>query len=290
MSKENEIRVMVSRAYEEALRRSRKGEGGCCGTEVCSEADPASGAAARLVGYEAEAVDHSDAAASSFGCGNPLAFAGVREGQTVLDLGSGAGLDLLVAADRVGPTGRVIGVDMTDAMIEAARENAERAGHPNIEVRKGLIEELPVNSRSVDWVISNCVINLSPEKHRVFREIHRVLRPGGRFSISDIVAEDLPTEIRELASAHAACVGGAISEREYVAGLEAAGLGEVTLGERLVYGADEIRAILQSELGWAGQDPAALAGIVGRLEGRVASVRFRGSRPEQPRGKAEGGS
>ena len=170
---ESEVHQEVSRAYTEALRRSRKGRGaGCSGADVaCSP----SGGAAALAGYQEGREKYAEAAASSFGCGNPLAFAGVEPGQTVLDLGSGAGLDLLVAAEKVGPTGKVIGVDMTDAMIEAAREATERAGYSNIEVRKGLIEELPVEDASVDWVISNCVINLSPQKDRVFSEIHRVL-------------------------------------------------------------------------------------------------------------------
>ena len=184
----------------------------------------------------------------SFGCGNPLAFAEVKPGETVVDLGSGPGFDLIQAAKRVGPSGLVIGVDMTDAMIEEARRNAARAGFANIEVRKGLIENLPVAAGSVDWVISNCVINLSPEKPRVFAEIARVLRPGGRFRISDIVVESLPEWIRTNAAAYAACVAGAIPEREYVAGLEAAGLVDVKVESRLVYDAAQIRSLVDHDL------------------------------------------
>ena len=130
----------------------------------------------------------------------------------MLDLGSGAGLDLMIAAEKCGPSGKVIGVDMTDDMIEVARKNASQAGHSNVDVRRGLIEDLPVDSSSVDWVVSNCVINLSPEKPRVFSEISRVMKPGARFSISDIVVADLPDWLRQSAAAWSACVAGAISE------------------------------------------------------------------------------
>ena len=175
----DEVRAQVSEAYTAALEKSLSKKEGCgCG---CG---PEAGVAAQTAGYDAELTEHADAAASSFGCGNPLAFAGVEAGQTVVDLGSGAGFDLLIAARKVGPDGHVIGVDMTDAMLEAARDNAERAGFGQVEVRKGLIEALPVADGEADWVISNCVINLSPEKERVFAEIFRILKPGGRFSIS----------------------------------------------------------------------------------------------------------
>ena len=154
----------------------------------------------------AEAID------ASFGCGNPIAFAGVRLGETVLDLGSGAGLDLMLAAERVGSSGKVIGVDMTDAMIERALATIASAGYPNVEVRKGLIEELPIDSNSVDWVISNCVINLAADKAKVFAEVARVLKPGGRMLVSDIVAHDLPWWVRRSGLLTIACAGGAISE------------------------------------------------------------------------------
>ncbi|MEO1369470.1 MAG: methyltransferase domain-containing protein, partial [Acidobacteriota bacterium] len=210
------VRAHVADAYTAAIGRVSGGSG-CCSPQPV-------GVAAATAGY-GEALDTvpDDVAASSFGCGNPLAVEGVADGQTVLDLGSGAGLDLMLAARRVGPTGRVIGVDMTDAMIEVATRNLEEAGITWAEVRRGVIEELPVDDGSVDWVISNCVINLSPQKATVFGEIARVLAPGGRFSVSDIVAEDLPAEIVGHAAAHAACIAGAISEADYVAGLEAAG-------------------------------------------------------------------
>ncbi len=268
----DEIRTQVADAYAAALTRSRAEQDGC---GCCGDTPPA-GVAAQTAGYGEELKTHEEAAGSSFGCGNPLAFAGVEAGQTVVDLGSGAGFDLLIAAEKAGPEGRVIGVDMTDAMIASARENAQRAGFDQIEVRKGLIEELPVEDGEADWVISNCVINLSPEKDRVFAEIHRVLAPGGRFSISDIVVEELPEEIRRHAAAYAACVAGAIREQEYVAGLEAAGLEEVEVSERIVYSAQEIRGIVGSDLESFGLSPDALEGGLEALEGKVWSARFRG--------------
>ncbi len=271
----DEIRSDVAKAYTAALARSKTKQSGCgcCGDE------PPAGIAAQTAGYSEELKTHEETAASSFGCGNPLAFAGVEPGQTVVDLGSGAGFDLLIAADKVGPDGRVIGVDMTDAMIEAARGNAERAGFEQIEVRKGLIEKLPVEDGETDWVISNCVINLSPEKDRVFAEIQRVLAPGGRISISDIVVEELPEAIRQHAAAYAACVAGAIREDEYVAGLEAAGLEDVKVSERLVYTAEQLRGIVGSDLESFGLDPELLNAGLEALAGKVWSARFDGRAP-----------
>ena len=268
----DQIRSQVADAYTAALAKSKAEASGCgcgCGPE------PA-GIAAETAGYGDEIEAHRSTAVSSFGCGNPLAFAGVEPGQTVVDLGSGAGFDLLIAAEKVGPGGRVIGVDMTEAMIEAARDNAARAGFEQVEVRKGLIEQLPVGDGETDWVISNCVINLSPEKDRVFAEIQRVLRPGGRFSISDIVVEELPEEIRDSTAAYAACVAGAIREDQYVAGLEAAGLDDVEVSERVVYAPGQLRGIVASDLESFGLSPDALKGGIEALEGKVWSARFTG--------------
>jgi len=276
MKTKQEVRDVVSQAYEKALRKSQEGKGSCCGPTV-----PA-GDAAKLAGYGAELSEHADAAASSFGCGNPVAFAGVQPGETVLDLGSGAGFDLLIAAREVGPEGRVIGVDMTDAMLDAARDNVAKAGVHTVELRRGLIEQLPVDDDSVDWVISNCVINLSPEKDKVFAEIYRVLKPGGRFSISDIVAEELPASIREHPAAYAACVAGAISEADYVAGLRATGLDDVRVDERLVYTADQIHGLVESDLDNIGLDPEALSAAAEEVAGKVWSVRIRGRKPGEP--------
>jgi SAM-dependent methyltransferase len=305
------VRQEVSAAYERALERAKSSGGGCCGpaapessrtvsgaSSCCASAPAEQAASSGCCGTGADVLGSAAAVASattsdlaeygaergnvpevaSFGCGNPLAFADVKTGQTVVDLGSGPGLDLILAARRVGHTGLVIGVDMTDVMIEEARRNAARAGFANIEVRKGLIENLPVAAGTVDWVISNCVINLSPEKPRVFAEIARVLRPGGRFRISDIVVESLPEWIRSNAAAYAACVAGAIPEREYVAGLEAAGLVDVEVESRLVYTAAQIRSLVDHDLDRYGLAPDAIAGAFEEVAGNVWSAYFTGRR------------
>ena len=193
-----------------------------------------------LAGYSAAQIAaHADV--PFYGCGNPLAYARVKPGQTVLDLGSGAGFDLILAAEAVGPTGRVIGVDMTDAMISKARANVARAGHAGIvEVRKGLIEALPVEDASVDWVISNCVISLSPDKSRVFSEVARVLRPGGEMAISDIVVDAKLGWVLRRIERFAPQFAMARQESVYLDALRAAGLVDVTIADRKVYEADEL--------------------------------------------------
>ncbi len=234
----DDIRREVSRAYADAVGERK------------TEATLQKGVFAAIAGYDGNELSSlpTDAVQSSFGCGNPLAFAGVREGQTVLDLGSGAGIDLLLASRMVGPAGRVVGVDMTDEMIERARANVAEAGAANVEIRKGVIEQLPVDDASVDWVISNCVINLSPEKPRVFSEIARVLRPGGTMRVSDIVVGDLPEWIREMRQMYSSCVAGAVGEDEYLSGLRDAGLTEVEVVERLVYDRTQLLAFIATEV------------------------------------------
>jgi arsenite methyltransferase len=255
---------MVKDSYKDMLKGAQE-NASCC----------TSSPAARLAGYE-DTQQHAEAAGASFGCGNPLAFAGVQPGDTVLDLGSGAGLDLLIAAEKTGPQGKVIGVDMTDEMIEAARANAARAGCDNIEVRRGLIEDLPVDDTSVDWVISNCVINLSPEKDKVFSELSRVLKPGGQISISDIVVDTLPDWIRESAAAWSACVAGAISEQAYLAGLQAAGLEDVHVVDRMVYDASQLRAILSEDIPGLDLDMTVIENLLEEHAGAVWSAKFSG--------------
>jgi ubiquinone/menaquinone biosynthesis C-methylase UbiE len=270
----NPVHSQVSEQYTAALERAQtRAGGGCCGGPVPC------GAAAATAGYDPAAPELADAAAASFGCGNPLAFAEVQAGQTVVDLGSGAGYDLLLAAERVGPEGRVIGVDMTDAMIEAARANAARAGAWQVQVRKGLIEALPVADCQADWIISNCVINLSPEKDKVFEEIARVLKPGGQFRVSDVVASELPGWVREDALAYAACVAGAIDEAAYLDGLRAAGLVDLEVVSRYVYTAEQVRAIVDTDFAAAGLDGTPWEARLGELEGKVASVTVRGRKP-----------
>ncbi|MCK4839237.1 MAG: arsenite methyltransferase [Desulfobulbaceae bacterium] len=242
--KANEIRKRVSSAYARAITSEHQS---CCGPQGCCAPD-SSTAIAELGTYKPEEIKaHQSAASSSFGCGNPLAFSDVREGETVLDLGSGAGLDLLIAAEKVGPSGQVIGVDMTEEMIDKARDNIKTTGAENIEIRYGLIEDLPVEKNSVDWVISNCVINLSPEKAKVFKEIYRVLKPGGRMRISDIVVEELPLELRNHQGLYNSCIAGAVSEEEYLAGLAEEGLTEIKVEERFVYDAAQLTAIFADQ-------------------------------------------
>ncbi|HSD50113.1 MAG TPA: arsenite methyltransferase, partial [Candidatus Methylomirabilis sp.] len=251
---EKDVKDAVRRRYAQAIETPSSS---CCGpapaqpvqigSSCCGPAvtDTMKGSLVKTAGYAEEELGRlpADAVQNSFGCGNPLAFAGVQPGQVVLDIGSGAGIDCLIAAEKVGPTGRVIGLDMTPEMIERARKNVREAGVGNVEFRLGDAEKMPVDDASVDWVISNCVINLSPDKPAVFREIARILKPGGRISISDIVAEDLPGSIRESRDAWTGCLAGAISEAEYVRGLEAAGLRGVRASSQLVYEASQLQGL-----------------------------------------------
>ena len=282
------IRKSVSEAYARAISAATPS---CCkaARSCCSPDTSAASSVAELIKYDkAEIQSQPAAAASSFGCGNPLAFSGVRESDIVLDLGSGGGFDLLLASDKVGVKGRVIGVDMTDAMIARARQNIKEAGVTNVEVRKGLIEDLPVESSSVDWVISNCVINLSPEKSKVFKEIHRVLKPGGRISISDIVAEELPDEIRNSNGLYNSCVAGAISEEEYMAGLAETGLYNIQVQERFIFEAVQIKAAFDDEETGLSQffhelpeqeRRKAVDRLIAQAEGKVWSAKFTAQKP-----------
>jgi len=269
-------RKHVSLAYAEAVESES-----CCGGAAPK------GVAAKLAGYDEAMLRElpADAVVNSFGCGNPVAFAAIGEGDAVLDLGSGAGIDLLLAAKKVGPTGSVIGIDMTDEMIARARENIAAAGLENVEVRKGIIEELPVEDASIDWVISNCVINLSPEKDRVFAEIARVLKRGGRMSVSDIVAEDLPDWVRADETLYNSCIGGAISEADYLGGLAATGLVDVQVEERLPYDSAQLESLLVSEShgelasGCCGSGQTDVAKLAESVVGNVWSARVTARKP-----------
>lgn len=197
-------------------------QSGCCGSESAT-------GITSLLGYsEAEAAQAPEGSNLGLGCGNPQGIANLKEGEVVLDLGSGAGFDAFLAAAQVGPTGKVIGVDMTPEMIYRARENARKGNYPQIEFRLGEIENLPVNDSSVDVIISNCVINLSPDKPRVLREAYRVLKPGGRLAISDILAcIPLPNEIRNDPTRICGCIGGAVTIEEFTANLREAGFEDI---------------------------------------------------------------
>jgi SAM-dependent methyltransferase len=226
----DELREEVRRRYAETARSVLEGgRESCCSTgECCSEAPD--GAAFGEALYDAEQRGELPQAAvlASLGCGNPTAVAELREGEVVLDLGSGGGIDVILSAKRVGETGLAYGLDMTDEMLALARTNAQEAGVRNAIFLKGTIEEIPLPAESVDVVISNCVINLSTDKAKVLTEIARVLKPGGRVGVSDVVAEDrLSTDERGARGSYVGCIAGALSQGEYVAGLEAAGFDDV---------------------------------------------------------------
>jgi ubiquinone/menaquinone biosynthesis C-methylase UbiE len=224
MNKAQEIKKIVRAEYAQA---AKKMSGGCCGQPAPK--DKACGAAA--VGYTPDDIKVApECAGSSLGCGNPVAFASLKEGETVLDLGSGAGFDCFIAAGEVGPKGRIIGVDMTPEMIDRARENAEKGKYQNVEFRLGEIENLPAADRAVDVVISNCVINLSADKRRVFQEAWRVLKPGGRLMISDIVLlKELPAKIRNSKKTYVSCVAGALLKDEYIKLIRETGFQDVQI-------------------------------------------------------------
>ncbi|MGH2660656.1 MAG: arsenite methyltransferase [Actinomycetota bacterium] len=224
----SEVREEVRRHYAEAARRVEAGDGCGCGTGECCEGDEVLGAAL----YDALDRDELPDAAilASLGCGNPTAVAELGEGETVLDLGSGGGIDVILSARRVGPTGRAYGLDMTDEMLELARRNASEAGIANARFLKGYIEDVPLADATVDVIISNCVINLSADKPRVFAGMARVLRPGGRIGVSDVVASDELTPVdRAERGSHVGCIAGALSFAEYEAELVRAGFVDVAV-------------------------------------------------------------
>jgi len=230
MDKE-EIRKVVREGYGKIAKQ----DSSCCPpAKSCCGSTNSAQDISRKIGYSEEELKAVPEGANlGLGCGNPVALASLKEGEVVLDLGSGAGFDCFLAANQVGKTGKVIGVDMTPEMLEKARENARKVNSANVEFRLGEIENLPVADRSVDVVISNCVINLSPNKRRVFQEAFRVLRPGGKLMVSDIVLlKELPEEIRNSVTAYVGCVAGAVTKKEYLEAIQAAGFGETNvLGE-----------------------------------------------------------
>ena len=223
------VRERYAGAALTVLEREEQAVDTCCGPDCCDPGVALEPDTARQL-YSQIELDEIPSAASlaSLGCGNPVAVAELHEGETVLDLGSGGGIDVLLSALRVGPSGHAYGLDMTDEMLELARQNAREAGATNVEFLKGTIETIPLPDASVDVVISNCVVNLAADKSAVFAEIARVLRPGGRIGITDIVAEDqLTNEQRAERGSYTGCIAGALSMSEFRDGLEAAGLGEV---------------------------------------------------------------
>jgi arsenite methyltransferase len=242
-SLKDEIKARYGQAALQAQRQERRS---CCGTGTVLEAgklDPITGG---LYADQETAAIPEDALRASLGCGNPTALAQIEPGETVLDLGSGGGIDVLLSARRVGPSGKVYGLDMTDEMLELARANQAKAGVKNVEFLKGDIEHIPLPDNSVDLIISNCVINLSPDKDLVLAEAFRVLKPGGRLAISDIVVRgEIPHEIRRSIELWAGCVAGALEEQEYVAKLERAGFERVSIEPTRVYTAADARELFE---------------------------------------------
>ncbi len=232
MKKEEKIKKIVREGYAEIARK----EASCCGPTVsCCDSTNSHEEISKKMGYtEEELRSVPEGANLSLGCGNPVALASLKEGETVLDLGSGAGLDCFLAAKRVGEKGRVIGVDMTPEMIDKARENARKGNYGNVEFRLGEIENLPTADNSVDVIISNCVINLSPDKRRVFKEAFRALKPGGRLMISDLVLlKELPEVIKNSVKAYIGCLAGAIMKDKYIEAIEEAGFQGVKIIEEI---------------------------------------------------------
>ena len=275
MSSNNvDVKKIVKEHYGQAAAQARSGERSCCGpSSCCSAVDPIT---KDLYTTEEMAALPEKAVLASLGCGNPTALAELRPGETVLDLGSGGGIDVLLSARRVGPEGKAYGLDMTDEMLSLARENQRKAGVENVEFLKGEIENIPLPENSVDVIISNCVINLSGDKDRVLREGFRVLKPGGRFAVSDIVVlGEVPAEIRRNVELWAGCVAGALHQDEYRSKLIHAGFEQVSVEPTRIYQGQDIRDLL------AGTGLNA-DGIIPQIEGKFASAFIRARKPAEP--------
>lgn len=242
------VKEIVQEKYGEAARRVTSGQASsCCGASACcgTDVDPITTDLydeAQKSGLPAEAI------LASLGCGNPTALAALNPGETVLDLGSGGGIDVLLSARRVGPAGKAYGLDMTDDMLALARENQKKAGVSNVEFLKGEIEQIPLPDNSVDVIISNCVINLSADKDRVLREAFRVLKPGGRFAVSDVVVRgEVPEEVRQHMLLWVGCIAGALKDSDYIAKLARAGFDAIDIEPTRVYDIEDARAFLTTE-------------------------------------------
>jgi arsenite methyltransferase len=265
------VQEVVRQKYGEIARSAGKARSGCCGPAACGCRDPIT---SNLYSDGETADLPADAVAVSLGCGNPTALIDLQLSQTVLDLGSGGGIDVFLSAKRVGPTGKVYGLDMTDEMLALARENQQKAGVTNVEFLKGTIEAIPLPDHSVDVIISNCVINLSQDKDAVLREAFRVLKPGGQFAVSDVVIRgDVPAEIRRSVELWVGCVAGALRDDEYTAKLKGAGFEHVELDPWRVYKVDDARAFLAE----TGVD---VDQIAPQVDGKVVSASIRARKPE----------
>ena len=273
----DDLREEVRRRYAESARAVVEGTDRCgCGSgSCCSESDDADATNFGEALYDAEQRGDLPEAAllASLGCGNPTALAQLNPGETVLDLGSGGGIDVLLSAQRVGPTGRAYGLDMTDEMLALAESNKAKAGATNVEFLKGTIEAIPLPGNTVDVIISNCVINLSVDKRQVFAEAFRVLKPGGRLAVSDVVVRgDVPARVRQSMELWVGCVAGALEEQEFIALLEQTGFKDVSIEPTRVYEFEDAAAFH----GGAGLDTEVLAREVG---GRVMGAFVRATKP-----------
>jgi SAM-dependent methyltransferase len=268
---DRDIKEIVRDKYGKAALRVVSGESHCCGTTSSrGECDPIT---SNLYDAGETAGLPTEATAASLGCGNPTALAALEPGQVVLDLGSGGGIDVLQSARRVGPTGKAYGLDMTDEMLALARENQRKAGIENAEFLKGEIENIPLPDNAVDVIISNCVINLSADKDRVLAEAFRVLRPGGRFAVSDVVVRgEVPSEIRRSVELWIGCVAGALEEHEYRDKLAKAGFEAIDVEPTRIYRVEDAREFLAG----AGIDASAVAGEV---DGKFMSAFIRARKP-----------
>lgn len=268
-----EIKQVVKETYGRAAVRAGSGGRSCCGPSgCCSSTDPITRDLYSSV--ETEGIPEK-AVLASLGCGNPTALAELKPGETVLDLGSGGGIDVLLSAKRVGPNGKAYGLDMTDEMLALARENQRRAGVENVEFLKGEIENIPLPDDSVDVIISNCVINLSADKERVLREAFRVLKPGGRFAVSDIVVlGDVPADVRRNVELWAGCVAGALHRDEYRSMLERVGFERVDIEPTRVYRGQDIEDLLASSgLG--------VGAVMAQMDGKFAAAFIRAQKPTE---------
>ena len=275
MKKDVEIKEHVRAEYGQAARQARTGKPSCCGTGSLLEGNALDPITGDLYGQDEISGLPSEAIRASFGCGNPTALATIQLGETVLDLGSGGGIDVFLSAKRVGPTGKVYGLDMTDEMLALARENQLKTGITNVEFLKGDIEQIPLPDNAVDLIISNCVINLSPDKDQVLKEAFRVLKPGGRLAVSDIVVRgSLPQEIRHSVELWAGCVAGALEESVYLAKLRQAGFEQTSIEPTRVYSAADAREFLIG----AGLDVETVAQEV---DGKFMSGFIRAIKPAQ---------
>jgi SAM-dependent methyltransferase len=273
MQTDADVKDQVQEKYGAAARQVRQTGGAACCTPAFTCCDPIT---TNLYNEMEKSGLPANAVLASLGCGNPTALIDLKPGETVLDLGSGGGIDVLLSAKRVGPAGKAYGLDMTDDMLALARENQRHAGVENVEFLKGEIENIPLPDNSIDVVISNCVINLSADKTRVLREAFRVLKPGGRFAVSDVVARgEVPELVRKSMALWVGCIAGALEEREYIAKLAQAGFTSISVEPTRVYDVEDARLFLED----AGVDVDAIAP---QAAGSLMSAFIRATKPAAP--------